>query len=375
MAKKNLKQLVVQGNKIIESHYRLSLNENKVIRAMISRIKPDDKEFEPIRFTVKELSEMMGVSGDYYTEIKKITEGLLTRVLRIHNPQKESYLSVNWISSVEYYYNKGCVDLRFDTTLRPYLLELKREFTAYQLQNAMQLNSTHSIRIYELLRQYVKVGRREFEVIELKKILGIQEGEYNYYNRFKERVLLTAQKELSAKTDLSFEFEEIKESRAVKRLLFHVVTRLNEPPQDSIPAEFTIIDQYDLAVSKLPEYERALFTKLITKYKLSKKQSHEVVTGYLPRDGKEKIEALLDYCYTYWQREVKTDPKSQLGAITWTGFTESWQPQLDLFKSTVPTYKPIKRPQDETPEGKAARAKELSDFYKRYETDNSRTTA
>ncbi|MBF0467165.1 MAG: replication initiation protein [Nitrospirae bacterium] len=102
MAKKNLKQLVVQANHIVEAHYRLSLNEQKIIRAMISRIKPDDEDFQPISFSVEELTEMIGVSGDYHTEIRKVTEGLLVRTLHIHNPKEKSYLSVNWISSYKF---------------------------------------------------------------------------------------------------------------------------------------------------------------------------------------------------------------------------------------------------------------------------------
>jgi len=368
MAKKSLKQLVVKSNELVEAHYRLSLNEQKIILAMISRIKPDDKDFTPIRFTVEELTTMLDVSGGaYHTEIRKLANSLRHKDLHFYNQAEDSYLDVGWVSSSKYYAGKGYITLRFDPDLKPYLLQLKERFTAYQLQNVMRLDSSYSIRIYELLKQYGKIGKREFTVMELRKVLGIPDDQYPFYANFRKRILLTAQKELSAKTDLQFTFDEKKTGRAVTSLRFHVTTRLTEPPQDSIPAEFTITDQYELAVSKLPEYERGLFTKLHTTHKLSKKRAHEVVTGYLPRDGKDLIEQWLAYCVTYHKEKIKTDPKSSLGAITWTCITEAWNVQPDLFKSPVPTYTPIERPTvDETPEERAARKKMTADFYKRY---------
>ncbi|MBF0459101.1 MAG: replication initiation protein [Nitrospirae bacterium] len=299
------KYLVVKSNELIESHYRLSLNEQKIILAMISRIKPDDKDFTPIRFSVEELTAMMGVSGEYHAEIRKVVNILRHRDLHIHNPQEDSYLDVSWLSSSKYYRGKGYVELRFDPTLKPYLLQLKERFTAYQLQNVMQLNSLYSIRLYELLKQYVKIGKREFEITELRKILGIADNEYRLYGHFKNKVIITAQKELQAKTDLSFELDEIKTGRAVTSLRFHVLTRLPEPPTDTIAADFTITDQYDLAISKLPEYERGLFQRLQKTYLLSKKQAHEITTGYLPREGKEYVEAVMDYCHTYHKKAAR----------------------------------------------------------------------
>ena len=340
MAKKNLKHLVVKSNELVEAHYRLSLNEQKIILAMISRIKPEDKDFEPIRFSVEELTELMGVSGGvYYTEIRDIARALRIKTLHIYNPNEDSYLDIGWLSASKYFHGKGYIELRFDPYLKPYLLGLKERFTAYQLQNVMRLDSSYSIRVYELLKQYGKIGRREFTIDELKKTIGIADNEYKLYNNFKQRVLLTAQTELQAKTDISFTFDEIKTGRAVTGLHFHVFTKLPETPTDSISAEFTIKDEYDLAVSKLPEYERELYKRLQATYKLSKKQAHEVVTAYLPREGKERIEGVLDYCYGYWQKGLKKDAKAHVGKITWTAIKEGWQVQVDLFTEPTPKAK------------------------------------
>ena len=107
----------------------------------------------------------------------------------------------------------------FDPFLRPYLLELKREFTSYKLENVVQLKSTYAIRIYELLKQYEKIQERTFLFKDLRKLLGAEDI-YPAYGNFKQRVLMPAQKELKAKTDISFKLEEIKSGRRVTKIKF-----------------------------------------------------------------------------------------------------------------------------------------------------------
>ncbi|MBF0467250.1 MAG: replication initiation protein, partial [Nitrospirae bacterium] len=110
--KLNKKSLVVKSNEINEAHYRLSLNEQKVILAMISQIKPEDEDFKSYRFTIDELTEMFNVTGnDYYSVIDKIATDLRIKTLRIYKPKTDSYLNIGWLSSSEYYHGKGYIEL------------------------------------------------------------------------------------------------------------------------------------------------------------------------------------------------------------------------------------------------------------------------
>ncbi|MBF0554397.1 MAG: replication initiation protein [Nitrospirae bacterium] len=362
----NKKDLVVKSNEINEAHYRLSLNEQKVILTMVSQIQPDDEDFKSYVVSIPEFVNLLGVQdSDKYSVIGKIARDLRHKDLRIYKPETDSYLETGWLSSSEYYRGKGYVELCFDPKLKPYLLGLKGKFTAYQLQNVIQLKSTYSIRIYELLKQYQKLGSREFKIIDLKGILGIQEGEYKVYNNFKQRVILPAQSELSEKTDLSFEFTEKKIGRAVTAIKFHIFTkqRVDEP---SIDAEYTIQDEFDEAIGKMSAYEQDLFKRLQSGYKLSKKQAHIIITVYLLRKGKEYVETLLDYCSRYHQKALKVDASAHIGAITWVAFRHEWQVQADLFNPVA--VKPAKTkkeiPPEITEEDRAAVKKILKEWKK-----------
>ncbi|MBF0459116.1 MAG: replication initiation protein [Nitrospirae bacterium] len=368
----NKKSLVVKSNEINEAHYKLSANEQKLILTMISQIQPEDADFKPYRIEIKELRDLLGIStGDIYPMVAKMAKDLRARELVFYNSGTDSYLNVGWLSASEYFQSKGYVELEFSPRLKPYLLQLKQRFTSYRLQNIIQLKSGYAIRLYELLRQYGKIGKREFEVIELRKILGIADNEYRLYGHFKERVLLVAQKELAAKTDLQFSFEEIKTGRAVTSLRFNVLTRLPEPPQDSIAADYKVNDPYDIAIEKLQPYERDLFQRLQKTFKLSKKQAHEITTGYLARDGKERVEGVMDYCHAYWQKSLKIDRTAHIGAITWTAFKDSWQIQPSLFQE--PIKKPVKKeiPPEPTEEERAEVKRLLAEWRKQYDKSNA----
>jgi hypothetical protein len=147
---------------------------------------------------------------------------------------KQSLLRISWLSSVEYFKGTGIIELCFDPKLKPYLLQLKKRFTTYRLKEVIQLKSSFSIRIYELLKQYVKIGERIFLLETLKASLGIGPTKYSLYGDFKKRVLLVAQSEVAEKTDISFEFKEIKEGRKVVKIKF-IINSQNTEPTSSIP--------------------------------------------------------------------------------------------------------------------------------------------
>ena len=81
---------------------------------------------------------------------------------------------------------------------------------------------TFTIRIYELLKQYQKIGARTFRLEELRFLLNIATNKYPKYGNLKQAVILPSQRELKAKTDLYFEFSELKQGHKVIALQFQI---------------------------------------------------------------------------------------------------------------------------------------------------------
>ncbi|WP_338473408.1 replication initiation protein (plasmid) [Niallia sp. XMNu-256] len=224
----NQSNFVTKSNRLIEANYKLGAIEQKIILCLASNIQPTDSDFKTYTLPIKEFTSLLGVKGQHkYSDLKRITKELMQKVFEVRIDKK--VIQVAWLSYVAYNESEGTIDIRFDPFLRPYLLELKREFTSYKLENVVQLKSTYAIRIYELLKQYEKIQERTFSLSELRRLLGAEDI-YPAYGNFKQRVLMPAQKELENKTDISFDLEEIKKGRKVTKVKFiiHSVTKSKE---------------------------------------------------------------------------------------------------------------------------------------------------
>ncbi len=234
--------IVAQGNNLVEARHNnpLSAREQKIVLTMVSMIQPTDEDFKDYRISVKEFSEMLGLTGSTkYTEIKEIAKSLMSKSIEI--PQADGgWLLANWISSAEYKKGEGIIALSFSPKLKPYLLQLK-QYTSYRLSNILSLSSSYSIRLYELLRKWSFLGKWESPVEEIREKLGAITKSYLLYGNFKSKILLPAIKELNEHTDLSISFKEIKKGRSVERIEFtirqapekevKVLKELNKPEQ------------------------------------------------------------------------------------------------------------------------------------------------
>lgn len=201
------KNLVVQHNKIIEARYRLSIGEQRLIKLLVSMIERDDEDFKKYQIRVVDLASLLDIKRkDFYAAVKLATKKLIGNVLTF-DIDGETF-QASWLASAHYHKGNGVVDLQFAPLLKPFLLQLKQHFTSYELGNVIHLSHTHSIRVYELLKQYEKIGKRRFTIEQLKEVLMLDDGQYKLYKDFKKYVLITAQEELEEKTDIAFEMIE-----------------------------------------------------------------------------------------------------------------------------------------------------------------------
>lgn len=215
--------LVTKSNYfIMNSSYDLSLEEQKLILTLASMVQPEDEEFKPYIFKISDFIKLLGVENQSkYTQIPKITKELMKKVFEIEEGNK--IIQTAWLSGVIYEKGTGYVTLKFNPDLKPYMLKLNSMFTQYRLANILSMKSKYSPRIYEILKcnEFKQQGYIKIDLEELKKLLKT-ENIYPRYNDFKRKVLESTQKELKDKTDISFDFEEIKTGRKVTSLKFYI---------------------------------------------------------------------------------------------------------------------------------------------------------
>jgi plasmid replication initiation protein len=220
--------IVRQSNKLVEARYNLTLNEQRVILSLISMIHPKDKDFQCYELSMMQLAKLMKIDPKHATrDVENVIFKIQDRVVFIRKTDGD-YLRTHWLSSVEK--TKNNIHLSFDPKLKPYLLELKEQFTQFQLSTIVQFQSVYTIRLYALLKQYELIGFRKFEVEKLRKTLGIEKAIYPQFKEFKRRVLNQAKKEFEErdektgeyKSDIGFDLETKREGRVIKYLIFHI---------------------------------------------------------------------------------------------------------------------------------------------------------
>jgi plasmid replication initiation protein len=213
------KSLVVQSNRLVEAKYRLSVEEQKIVKILVSQIQKDDEDFKDYEFHIKDLAELLDMDhSNTYGVLRGITRRLVSRVLEFYDQEKKEFIQASWLSGAKYKEGMGTVTLHFDPLLKPLLLQLQSYFTKYEIGQVLRFKGQYTIRFFEFRKSFL--GRQKQEVVfslkELREVLGLQKDEYKIFRDFRNRVLEPARLELLEKTGKSFTWESVRQGRGGK---------------------------------------------------------------------------------------------------------------------------------------------------------------
>lgn len=224
-------QMIVKANKLVQAKMPLTKTEHRILGMLISQIDKDDEEFDYQRLSIKDVIEKSEQRNQaLYHRAEDLCKSLLDKKLEIKTEEdgKRVYDGINLMNRCKYKEGDGYIEAKFNEEMKPYLLQLKRRFTIYDAGYYVPLQSTHSMRIYELLKMREGISVLRISVDELREILGL-EGKYEYFSHLEHHVIQKAQEEVAGKTDISFTYDKEKEGRSVKRLRFFIHSDEEEP--------------------------------------------------------------------------------------------------------------------------------------------------
>jgi plasmid replication initiation protein len=244
--------VVWQQNRLAEARYELTPREQKLVLYVISMIEPEDESFKLYKINVKHFAALSGLdSNALYNELREVALQIKSKPLVIpghleSGDPNPSELITSWFADVVIQANgDGYFGVSISERLKPYLLQVKREFFKYRLAYVLQLRSGYAIRLYQWAKRWQYSGKRRITIEDLRFVMGTVEltpkGSVKrtllaLYKDFKKRALLPAVTEINEKTDISICFVEnkVKGSKTVESLTFTIAESANASKLDAV---------------------------------------------------------------------------------------------------------------------------------------------
>ncbi|MBQ2175468.1 MAG: replication initiation protein [Alphaproteobacteria bacterium] len=209
----------------------LTLQELRFFSIYLSKINPYDKKTKDVRFPLSDFQKIMEFGRLNIQQLKESTDSLLGK--KVHIPlESGGFKGIVLFDQCEVnkdIHGRWYVEISASNAALPLMFDFKDRYFKYELWNALRLKSANQIRMYEILKQYEKLGKREIAINDLRELLGIAPNEYPRWNNFKTRVLDSCQQALKEITDISFEYERGKVGNGGKWLTIIFTISKNEP--------------------------------------------------------------------------------------------------------------------------------------------------
>jgi len=249
-------QVITKSNFLIESKFKVTLQELRLVYWLLSNIQPEDEDFCVYRISVSQYEKFMAQFRDsnnnrVYSELKNASKKLMSRVVSIKADGGE--YSMPFISRAFYHSGEGYIDIKLDDVLKVHLLKLTKEFTSIGILSAFKLNSTYSIKLLELILQYKSIGKRKLNIPDLRFMLGVDDNKYKSWPDFEKRVLAAACNDINKNTDISLSYEKIKYGRSIASIEFKFSISKGTNQNLGLPNKTITLSDMSAELEEIPE--------------------------------------------------------------------------------------------------------------------------
>jgi len=224
--------LIKKSNNLIESRYNFNIWETRFFHSVLAQIRRDDEELQVYRVRYRDVINVFGLkSGDSYRYLRDAAKSLMAKSFYVNYEENGTkrekqyhilrhidYLTEGQNSTATE--NDEYIDVTVEHMMKPFLIQLQKNFTTYDIRNLVGLG-VYATRIYELIKQYLTIGRRTIRLDEMKRMFELEE-EYKRFNDFYRYVIAPAEKQINKHTDISIVgIERTKEGRKIVALTFY----------------------------------------------------------------------------------------------------------------------------------------------------------
>lgn len=196
-----------------------SIYEPRLIAQVAARVHKDDKEFKTYEIPVTAILQGK-VDGRTYKILADAADNLMGKIITVDTDNKRGWIKYTIFSRCEYDAGKGCIRARFDPDLKPHYLNLKSNFAKYNLNEYMNLPSSYSQRIFEILKSWDDKPETKIQLSALHDMLNSPPSLRSRYQDFRRKVLEKAFNDIHKYTTLRYEWEPIKTGRKITAIRF-----------------------------------------------------------------------------------------------------------------------------------------------------------
>jgi plasmid replication initiation protein len=288
---------LIKTNPIINARFDITAIQMKVFLKVIASIDQSKEDMTEVNISVKELQTFIGSeSKNIYSYLQEELTKLRKKDLFYEDDRIR--LEASFFSSIIYHKKEGYFTFEFSKNIKPFLLQIKDNFTVLDIRNLLYLDSIYAIRFYEYCKEFERFKHFEFDVDVLKENFGLSNRYKNYFD-FKLKVLQQARTELMQNSELYFDFEEIKQGKKVTRLRFNIIkNNKNLVRKDDNEEMKSLIDEIHLLVKD--------FVSEATVITWFKKFSYEQIKKAVIYTLNEKKQGRVNDTARYLQKMVAT---------------------------------------------------------------------
>lgn len=321
--------IVVKSNALINAMLALNLQGLRFFAFAISLLDrtqpvPPPGQYVDLEIPVLEFAEAFGLdSKSAYREVELLADQLQQKIIQLDPDQTldGSRVKVGLITKQKYLDGAGRVWLRFDEDLVPHLLDLgKGNFTQYRIKDVYQFSRVSTWRMYELLRQYKMIGKREIDLEELHWKLALH-GKYPRVTSLRQWVIDPAVEEINAMSDLYVQYEQKKRGRTVAGFVFTIQENQGtRTPREKVRAAAEKLDSGK-------EYAPELARRLREDCQVAPKQARQIANLAHGEGRDDEISAMLPRLKARFEKIPAEKRKTTLGGYIFKALRAELMPK------------------------------------------------
>lgn len=242
MKKQNL---VVQDNSLINAKFNLTRSELDLFLLAVKEINSPkfDKELQTVTMHKIDLEKELGVTLKS-SQLKDMTTRLLSKNYFFIYKDDEDWEAFTLFRSFKY--ANEMFTMRLNDEIKHLLLDLQKNYVKYNLEYTLKMSSFYAKRVYQMLKQYEKIGNKTINIDEIRELFVVPKS-LLVYNNFKQKVLAVSVEQINEHTDLEVSFTEIKTGRKVTDINFTIKSK-----QKKELVTNSLIDEAELENISLP---------------------------------------------------------------------------------------------------------------------------